>query len=82
VEHCIAVFTGELLADLRIVNVQLVFLSKPLCWELFGTVAAHHSGAPFSMFPPLVDLKEVLRPEDGVALVTLMRQRVPNRAAC
>ena len=72
VEHCITVFAGELLADLRIVDVKLVLLSKPLSWEFFGTVAAHHSGAPLPMLPSLVNLKEVLGPEDGVALVTLV----------
>ena len=73
VEHCITVFAGELLADLRIVNVELVLLSKSFSWELFGTVAAHHCRAALSVLAALVDLKEVLGLEDGIALVALVR---------
>ena len=73
VEHGVAILAGELLADLGVVDVQFVLLGQPLGGELLGTVAAHHSGAPLPMLPSLVNLKEVLGPEDGVALVALVR---------
>ena len=71
----VTVFTGELLAQLRIVNMQLVFLSQleivsvgeilyirktyPLCRKLLPTVTTHYRSAALAVGFSLVNLQEM-----------------------